>query len=208
MIEGLSKQELQELWITRHIASGREPRVLFDIGVGPKSEARTLKKVYPKMKACGAEPLLYEYANMYHEFPGDVLPVAIGAEVGSVTIHYNPENLLDASSARRTLGQSAEKEALMWTLDRFDDYYGNPKRVLLWMDIEGMELEALRGGSALLASHRVRWINIEERREDLEGWPRPEEIRELLAGYGYVRIQEYNKHPLHQDVIYKYKDEK
>jgi len=202
----LTKQEKMELWISRHIE--RAPLALYDIGIGPKSEAKTLKEQYPEMKVFGAEPLVDEYPGKLRNFPGEIAPVAVGSRNGLVDIYYNPENLLDASAKRRTDAQIGHKVTPLWTLDRFDAWYKSPKRILLWMDIEGMELEALEGAENLLASHRVRWINLEERREALPGWPDPKEIRELLAGYGYLRVQEYNRHPQHQDVIYKYKDEK
>jgi len=205
MPETLTKQEKMERWIARHIK--RPPLTMYDIGVGPKTEAQTLKRLYPKMEVYGCEPLLHLYQGMEESFCGQVMPVALGRETGHTTIHYNPESLLDASAVRHTLGQTASKRVPVWTLDQFDEWFGKPKRVLLWMDIEGMELAALQGGHGLLASHRVRWINLEERRADLEGWPKSEDIRQLLASYGYIRVQEYNKHPLHQDVVYRYKGE-
>lgn len=201
-----NKQQKMEGWIARHIK--QPPHVLYDIGVGPKTEAQTLRALYPKMLIYGCEPLMYEYPGLRQSFPGKLLDVAISDEHGRVTLHYNPDNLLDSSAIHHLDGQTATKTAEAWTLDMFDQWFGCPKRILLWMDIEGMELTALYGAEKLLKSHRVRWINIEERRQDLDGWPRAEDIRQLLAEYGYIRLQEYNKHPLHQDVIYIYEGEK
>jgi hypothetical protein len=101
-------------------------------------------------------------------------------------------------------------EVKVWTLDRFDEQMGQPERILLWIDIEGNELAAFRSGPRLLASGRVRWINLEERcagHRPAEGWCDPRELDSFLTLNGYKRVAEYNRHATHQDVIYIHKDE-
>ncbi len=83
-------------------------------------------------------------------------------------------------------------------------------RILLGMDIEGSELPAPRGGIGLLDSGRVRWINLEERRNGdcpVVGWTEPAELHAFLTSHGFVRAAVYNRHPTHQDAIYVHREE-
>jgi len=92
------------------------------------------------------------------------------------------------------------------TLDMLDQETGYSDRILLWMDIEGYELEALRTGPQLLSSGRIRWINLEVRsRWNFKKDACTEsEIDEFLAGYGYRKVITYNHYPSshHHDAIY------
>ena len=62
----------------------------------------------------------------------------------------------------------------------------------------------------LLASGRVRWINLEERRNGhrpAPGWCDPQKLQTFLTDHGFLRIADYNRHATHQDVIYVHKEE-
>lgn len=196
-----SRQADNERFIARFIDGS--PGAMYDIGVGPKTEWRTLTELYPRMRLCGCEPNPAMYEKLLRlKFPGLLAKVAIAEEDGERELHVDPKAL--NSSFFPTA--AAKTKVKCWTLDRFDEEMGQPDRVLLWMDIEGSELAALRGGPKLLSSGRVRWINLEERRHDrhllVDGWADPHEIRKLLEGYGYRRVRAYNVHPTHQDAIY------
>ncbi len=91
------------------------------------------------------------------------------------------------------------------SLDEFDSACGRPERILLWADIEGMEFRMLKSGKELMASGRVKWINLEEHLDDKKTIKK---IDRLLIKYGYTREVEYNKHPNHQDVIYVHESER
>lgn len=198
------KQQIMEMVIARFVTTGAQPLALYDIGVGPKSEANTLKTIFPEMEVFGCEPLIDLYPKeVASGFPGVLLPIGISSQEGVLKINYRDEGkLLDASALAEDLPNS--KEVNVWTLDKFDRFANRPDRVMLWMDIEGMELDALLGAKELLGSGRVKWINLEERREGNvpEGWPHPKNIATLLEAYGYERALEYNVHLGHQDVIY------
>lgn len=98
---------------------------------------------------------------------------------GRSSFHFPPE------------GQTVE-EVEVWTLDRFDAFAGRRGNVLLWMDTEGAELEAIAGGSALLGSGRVRWINVETRDAPVPGHPTTREVSAALGAYGYRHVRRYN----------------
>lgn len=206
MSEQVDKQVQMEMVVTRFIQS--PPLAMYDIGVGPKTEWDTLRRRYPDMRLCGCEPLVDCYPGLVQRFPGRLLRVAISRQE-RLMLHFNPQDMKTASASKiQEATQMCQVPA--WTLDRFDKEMGAPKRILLWMDIEGGELEALRSGEALLRSHRVRWINLEERTltgETPLGWCTGNELKSFLEAFGYVRAWEYNRHRGHQDVLYFYRDE-
>lgn len=203
----MNKQESMELVITKFIKLLYPPRFLFDVGVGVKSEGRTLKMHYPKLRMIGVEPLagILPLPN----FPGEVIGAAITSSTEpKITINYNPDQTLNASVIRHPQHTHSIAVPTM-TLDELDRQCKFPRRCILWMDIEGSELDALRSGPRLLESGRVRWINLEERREGCEtpGWCSGKEIAELLAKYGYEKACEYNRHERHHDAIYIHRGE-
>jgi len=192
---------------------GAAPNTLYDIGVGPKSEWRTLREEYPRLKVFGCEPHPKMYADLLAaKFPGPLYPVAISDQQGRAKFHVAASNRMCSSLLPIPYandGAAIEVDCI--TLDEFDAMAGKPDRIVLWIDIEGAELAAFRGGAELLASGRVRWINLEERRnghKPTEGWADPLEVHNLLKAAGYVRTAKYNKHPTHQDVIYKHHAER
>jgi FkbM family methyltransferase len=202
-------QARNETYISRFIRG--TPDAMYDIGVGPKSEWRTLGAKFPAMRIYGCEPEPKQHAKLLNaKFPGPLAQVAIGETAGVATLHVPTHNAM-CGSLFPVPYANATCEVEVWTLDYFDEQNCLPARILLWLDIEGSELAALRSGRHLLASGRVRWINLEERRaghRPAEGWCDPGELHAFLIENGYQRVAEYNRHATHQDVIYVHKDEK
>jgi hypothetical protein len=66
---------------------------------------------------------------------------------------------------------------------------------LLWADVEGHELEVLRGGKELLASGRVHWLNLETRgymdKTLYPNYPTTADIDVYLKAYGYKNVYRY-----------------
>lgn len=203
----MNRQEKFEAVICRFIRGN--PDAMYDIGVGPKSEWRTLGKKYPRMRIFGCEPHpLTREAVLAAGFPGPLANVAIGENEGTATLYDVGPTMMQSTLFPRA-GITRQFEVTVQSLDRFDMNAGQPDRILLWMDIEGSELSALRSGRRLLASGRVRWINLEERRKGnrpIDGWCTPKELRQFLADLGFKHVLDYNRHPTHQDVIYVLKD--
>jgi len=198
--EQMRKMEAE---ITKYINIA--PIALYDIGIGHKTEWKTLHDLYPEMLLFGCEPLLNHYPHMAAEFPGKIKQVAVGDVSGNAKVYIRPEVQPDeCASMIDRFATGAYVEVPLWTLDQFDEWAGSQENVILWMDIEGLEYAALRGGTNLLQSGRVKWINLEERKEwEVEGpWSSPCDIVKLLNNYGYVRTLEYHIHKAHQDVIY------
>ena len=160
------------------------PSALYDIGVGPKTEWQTLSGKYPDMQVFGCEPHPVQHERLLSAgFPGPLAKVAIGETEGVATLHV-PTHDLKCCSLLPVPYSNAMCEVEVCTLDQFDMNMGEPDRILLWIDIEGSELSALRSGWRLLASGRIRWINLEERRDGhcpAAGWCDPSWTAPLLA---------------------------
>lgn len=166
---------------------------MYDIGVGPKTEAKTLKKIYPDMQIWGCEPQRDLDIDLT-PFRA-VWPLAIGKGVDT-RMYIDPKDPLQASMYCHGEGM-LEMMTPTVTLDTFDQAAGSPWSILLWIDIEGYEIEAMETGPEVMTSGRINWINIEERLD------RPCGIRKYLESLGYIRCASYNRHETHQDVIYK-----
>jgi FkbM family methyltransferase len=186
-----------ELMVTKFAPNAK---TLYDIGVGPKSEWKSIPKKIPGIKLCGCEPHPELHKELLKEFPGGLLPIAIGNERGTLTLYVHKD---EKQSSMFDVGSSEPFKVEMWTLDEFDEFFMFPEDIILWMDIEGSELRALQGADRLLSSGRVTAINLEVRdNPKAEGWPTADEIEIHLNKYQYVIQRKYNNQTTHYDVIY------
>lgn len=191
--------------ISRYIKS--PPSALYDIGVGPKTEWKTLGELYPELKIFGVEANPDMCENIHKSgFTGMLINYAIYDQPGTLDLFVYREDGLDASLLKIKDRPVSKKYCVdCITLDAADEMFSKQKEIILWMDIEGAELAALRSGEKLLRSKRVRWINLEARENPpWEKGCKGSDIENYLLGLGYKKIIEYNKHPKvgHCDIIY------
>lgn len=183
----------EELMVYKLIPNG-PPLAMYDLGVGCFYEFRTLKIVWPEMQLFGCEPCPEEYLNVQPIFDGKLAPVAIGKVSGKQKLFLTPA----AQGGSTLFGSHEHRDTVdvdVWTLDQFDEWAGKPNKILLWMDIEGSELDALKSGVELLNSGRIEWLNIETR-DSVSGpvidHPTTQQVSNFLSDYGYVRVHRYN----------------
>ena len=177
-----------------------DAQALYDIGVGPKTEYLNIRKVLPQIRLFGCEPDSRQYEAIKENFPGTVWPVAISTQPEK-TLHILSD--VKQSSCLPISKATGQMQVKAWTLDRFDEECGNPSNIILWMDIEGSELDALKSGHDLLSSGRVDAINLEVREDvPVEGWCTASEIKVFLSQYKYHPALKYNNQRSHWDVIF------
>ncbi len=203
-----SQFQKNEQVICKFIPPNNPPKVLLDVGVGPKTEYLTLLEMYPDMRLIGLEPFPSCFNTLIPKFPGILLPYAAWSEEKSLELYINEANPEATSMFPHKSGEKNIVTVHGRTLDSIDKHLGNLDRILIWMDIEGSELMALKGSSELLKSGRVRWINIEAR----DKWSRvgacvKQEVDDFLSQFGYQEKLQYNHHNRdssygHRDVIY------
>lgn len=199
----------QELVLTKFIDK-KMNWALYDVGVGPKTEYITLKKAIPNLKIFGTEPDPRQYKNVQPTFEnlGGVLKkYAVTDETQKFKDIYLDPNNTGGTSFLRQYKQKVRVELI--TLDKLDTLFGNQENIILWMDIEGYELKALKSGMDLLRSKRVKLINLEvskTRKDLIPSYPRDDEIHNFLVKQNFAKIIDYNFHSTHYDTIYKFNE--
>lgn len=161
-------------------------------------EAQTAAMIYPWIKVIACEPSRHHYqwqkSNMFPR-SGKLLPVALMDYVGDVSFHTLGENEPSGGSVKPDC-----PTVPCTTLDTLDTNHGPFDKAVLWLDIEGSELAALKGGRALLSSGRVGLINLEVCDRDPVNTI---QIAKLLGEYGYYLTDEWNNRPgAHRDQIW------
>lgn len=185
------------------------PDALYDIGVGLKSEYVTLRKKWTDMKVFGCEPNPSIHEKLLKKFPGMLLRCALSTRRGEVPL-YNIDSgeEMDCSTVKPYCKHRQIALVPTMTLDEFDERSAMangsfPQRIILWMDIEGAELDVLQSGKKLMSSGRVVAINLEVREEVLgDTWCSAKQVNEHLCAIGYKWQRKYNNQRTHWDVIY------
>jgi len=107
------------------------------------------------------------------------------------------------SNYKKVRKKAIKLDSLEWRA--FDEIH-------IWADIEGAELLMLKGATEMLSSGKVKWINLEVRknapkvRESIltEGWCTAKQVYEFLNKYGFKPIVKLDRlHAKgHRDVIF------
>lgn len=169
--------------------SGFTPEVMCQVGVGTILEAQLFRRWYPEVRIIGFDPLLPgRYSSREQnakDYPGLLIPMPIYSHNGTVPFQVKGRYLrsfVDQSGSHNvTLPCEKLDDALL-----FHKHMAGP--MLLWMDCEGSELHALRGGKLALAL--CKWILIEI-------WEDVETTKRFLKGAGFELI-----HKEHNDYIW------
>jgi FkbM family methyltransferase len=169
-----------------------EVDVFIDLGVGyVESEAWVVREIYPNCLIVGAEASWARYkAIKSYGYPGILIGNVVG-EIDGVVKGYVPHENGRADfwlyGGEIDEGAFVEGQVESVTIDQIEQTYGPFEgNVLLWMDIEGSELAALKGASGLLSSGKVVGLSVEVRREPMSpGSCTRDEIVDFLRGFGY-----------------------
>lgn len=166
----------------------REPRWLLLGGPADANEAQTAVARWPDIRVVGVEmnpdAIAWQLAHGWP--PGQVLlHAALWDQVGLAPVANAGSTLRHAS----LYGSSADvpddpRTIQTTTWDTLDKVLGPFEDAVVWMDIEGSELAALRGATNLIASGRVLLWNI-EMLSHIPGLM--ESVPALLRGYRAVK---------------------
>ena len=186
-------------------------KLFIDVGVGYiNSEAWGREKDFTII---GLEPSIHRYNNLKDSYPGKLLNMAASDKDGEINCWENLENpkdgicLFDNESIKTDKNFKIVKkdtikiDSLEWK--DFDEIH-------IWADIEGAELLMLKGATEMLSSGKVKWINLEIRKNaPAKGWATAEQV------YGFLDKCRFEPNfPLellykrkHRDVIFVPKEE-
>lgn len=164
---------------------GRVPKWVVIGGLGDVMEAAQCRVRWPGVKILGVDPderaIRWQLANGW---PQDcpTYCLALSDRVGQAVIRMDtlccpsmhPRNLAEAKPGELQRVDTTTLDALD-RRHKFED-------AVLWLDLEGWDLTALRGAPGLMASGRVLLVNVEIRYDDP---PTNKAMRELLTEAGY-----------------------
>ena len=146
-----------------------EKKVLFDIGANRGEYTKALLQSFPDAQIHSFEPAHGTYATLKSNVCEDNVKLnnfGISNEISESVLYYDKENSRLASLYNRQLDYfgvdfSKSETVRLDTLNHYckeNDVY---QIDLLKLDIEGNELNALKGASELLAEKRIKIIQIE-----------------------------------------------
>jgi FkbM family methyltransferase len=174
----------------------REPAWFVDVGVGCGEEAETFKAALPKLKCLGLEPNGEMFRASARTFPGELLNHGAWSSAKDM--------LLSDKGKQSDVFGGVGTSVVLRPLDELLKVR-NVTDAVLWLDVEGAELEALRGAKESLKS-RILAINAETRVQ--RKYARSccmSEVDSFLAAYGFAKVAVYNVHggdDPHEDAVY------
>lgn len=162
------------------------PEVALFIGTGDASEVPVLQKAWPNCKMLGfdAHKRMAEQAN--NILPTEHVAIVENTYVKEATL-YERASLASASSLWPKPGSRSNHATTVraMTIDKIacnHNLFG--RRVFLWLDCEGSELNAFKGGLSLVKENR--WLHLEVWPEpDRPGWPPADVVDKWLKDQGY-----------------------
>jgi FkbM family methyltransferase len=157
---------------------------LYQVGIGMyHKEVDVLRHEWGEnLKVIGCEP---HPRIRLEDYPGEVYRVAIANRVGQTSFYARPGHKDGSSLYKRDGEEFTEYTVKVTTLDAL---FPNPEgpRILLWLDCEGAELDALKGGENFLK--HVDVINVElTAKSNAKEWCSPGDVHDLLQSRGFFR---------------------
>jgi FkbM family methyltransferase len=149
-----------EIFTTNYV---RPVEVIFDVGANIGQSVDRYHRFFPEASITSFEPVAENYAKLQQVAAGipkaRALRFALGEEFGQAKIYVPDETqmstLLPEGSDQPAQAVSVE------TFDRVREQLGVPFVDLLKMDVEGFELQVIRGASRSLGASKVGMIYAE-----------------------------------------------
>lgn len=165
------------------------PKHVIQVGVG--CNHKELEVMQEAWGQCGTdwtldgfEPNPSIIEAIRNEYPGTLYQMAISDRAGTSTLYYRKHHK-DGSSLFPLEGETVlTAEVPLVTLEGF--YVTPPQQSLLWLDCEGSEVAALRGGQRVL--QHCMAVNVEMTSSPNHAGPsNTEEVHQLLREAGFFR---------------------
>jgi len=182
----------------------RRPDVLFDVGANSGDYAKILSETFPSSQIYCFEPMPDNFKKLTKQTAGlntiNILS-ALGSHEGTLKLHLGEHNSNGtmATAHKGTLetifpfvGKIDEFESPMTTLDKFCS--NTISQIdFLKIDVEGSELDVLKGAANLIKSDRIKIIQFEFNEFNIFSKTFMYDFYELLKQYRFYRILPQNK---------------
>lgn len=184
---------------------------IMDVGANRGQFSLSCRSVKPRVPVFAFEPIpaAAQVFRRVHGAAPDVklVETAIGDSKGTAILHVSREadssSVLPIGKQQATLFPNTEEVAtLSVSLNRLDDYaelWEERKRMLLKIDVQGFELNVLRGSTSTLQSCQYIYVECSEV-ELYQGQALRHEVCEFLKTFGFVETQAFNQH-FHQSKL-------
>jgi FkbM family methyltransferase len=194
----------KEPWTVSWIEALRPGDVLFDLGANVGAYALIAAKQPARIHVFAFEPSFENYAalcrNIARNGCGDVvtaLPIAVAAQTGIETFNYHA---LDPGSALHVLGASVDyrgqafepklkQQLVAMSLDDAISVLQLPVPTHIKVDVDGTEMDVLRGASLTLCDGRLRSLLI----EICEYRVPSKEIVAFLQRHGFAFVERHDR---------------
>jgi FkbM family methyltransferase len=167
---------------------------IVDVGANIGQFAYMISRVCPGVPVYSLEPDAGCQAELQqtfrrHQIPGRIFPLAAAEREGEATLHVEGESTGNSllPGIQRGAGSAPVQTVRTATLDGLLAGFGTSGRILLKLDVQGFELQALAGATRLL--ERCRALIVEVSFESAyRGGAAAHEVMEHLARQGF-RLQ-------------------
>lgn len=181
----------------------REPKWLLLGGPADAREAQTAVEKWPGIKVVGVDPNpdVIEWQKL-HAWPDGhpLVWAALHESVGTVPMSNTGSTLRHGQVSQEPVACGAPLPTVpSVTWDYLDSVHGPFEDAILWMDIEGSELEALQGAAGLLARNAVMLVNVELQARVKK---KNKALEHLLLKHGFKVVHDWNDSPACRDRIY------
>jgi len=174
---------------------GWEPRLIIQVGVGLLCrEVEIFHHDWPDVEMIGFEPEPKSFAELEFTYPGRLIHAAVGERSQDQVPFYIKQGHQGGSSLLQVGGNKSALKMVHVPMVELDSVFSEMTEtidnldgdILLWLDCEGTELQALRGASRLL--RRVGMVNVEMTGvPQAVGWCSPEDVYGELVAAGFYQ---------------------
>lgn len=148
------------------------PDIVYQVGVGLNhEEVDVMKECWPNVKFVGFEPHPDTFQSLSPTYPGVLVQAAVGAAPGHGILHVKKHHRDGSSLVQlHTTDKDSSFDQIRVPIETLDGVVGQPTgKVLLWLDCEGWELQALQGAVQFIEG--VEAVNVELTGKKLgDGW--------------------------------------
>jgi FkbM family methyltransferase len=181
----LSNDQLATRLVTRLVSPGK---IFVDVGAHIGSVVASVLQRDPSVRIVAIEPIPERAASLRRRFPAiEVHQCAAGEADREATFFINTKESGYSSLLRP--GQGGEKEILeiKTTIRRLDDLLPGEEVDTIKIDVEGAELDVLRGAPRLLKAARpvIMFESAPDRGDERGPGPDKEALWDLLTAAGY-----------------------
>lgn len=172
-------------------------KTIFDVGANHGQSALRFIDCFPESRVHSFEPVPATYRSLSARVSGidriRAYNLALGEEKGSVAMSVREEDTANSILQSGPAGQTVEVQ--VDTVDDFAESQGVDRIDLLKIDVEGYELQVLKGARKLLESGGIRFVYAECVLSPDDIFPHTSffDIDQVLGGFGFNFVAYYGE---------------